>query len=417
MNILESMKIALTSLASNKLRAFLTMLGIIIGVGSVITLSSIGAGVVDKSLQQIARNGTNLVTIQAASQSSGGVRLQTQNTNLTLEDAEAVADQTRVTKAAAVAPEYQSGGQLVYNSKNTFGQAVGTTAAYPEVRDWALAQGEWFTDSDVTQSKTVIVLGATVASDLFGTDTSAAINQTVQLNRIKFTVVGVMSAKGGTGFGSLDSQVYVPITTAQKRLFGMRGPGSTSTGKTVNSIVVKAADSGSVDQLISQITDLLRERHKISTGQSDDFQITNQQDLLQTAKDQQATYTIFLLVIASISLFVGGIGIMNIMLVTVTERTREIGIRKAIGAKPLDILLQFMIESVTICLLGGLIGVVLGVIASLIVGNTVSSLPTLLNLSTIIIAVAFAVAVGLFFGIYPARRASKLNPIDALRYE
>jgi putative ABC transport system permease protein len=416
MNILESMKIALSSLASNKLRAFLTMLGIIIGVGSVITLSSIGAGVVDKSLQQIERNGTNLITIQPASQSSGGVVLQTQNANLTLEDAEAIADQSRVTAAAAVAPEYRSGGQLVAGSKNTFGQAVGTTAAYPDVRDWTVAQGDWFTDNDVTQAKSVIVLGDTVATTLFG-DAASAINQSVQLNRTKFTVVGVMSVKGGTGFGSLDTQVYLPITTAQQKLFGPRGPGATSTGKTVNSIVVKATSTDNVNLVISQITDLLRERHKIATGQTDDFQITNQQDLLQTAKDQQATYTIFLLVIASISLFVGGIGIMNIMLVTVTERTREIGIRKAIGAKPFDILIQFMIESVTICLMGGLIGVVIGVVCSVIVGNTVSSLPTLLNVSTIVIAVGFAVAVGLFFGIYPARRASKLNPIDALRYE
>ena len=417
MNLLESLKIALTSLASNKLRAFLTMLGIIIGVGSVITLSSIGAGVVDKSLKQIERNGTNLITIQPASQTVNGVRLQTQNSNLTLEDAEAIADQTRVSAATAVAPEYRSGGQLVYGSKNTNGQAVGTTAAYPNVRDWALAQGEWFSDNDVTQAKTVVVLGATTAKTLFGEDTAAALNQSVQLNRVKFTIIGIMVAKGGTGFGSLDNQVYVPITAAQQRLFGQRGPGATGTGKTVNDILVKALNSSSVTLAISQITDLLRERHEIGTGQQDDFEIINQQDLLQTAVDQQATYTIFLLVIASISLLVGGIGIMNIMLVTVTERTREIGIRKAIGAKPFDILLQFMIESVTICFFGGLLGAVIGIASSLIVGNTVASLPTLLNLSTIIIAVGFAIGVGLFFGSYPAQRASKLNPIDALRYE
>ncbi|HEX2914893.1 MAG TPA: ABC transporter permease [Chloroflexia bacterium] len=417
MNLFEVIKVALTSLASNKLRAFLTMLGIIIGVGSVITLSSIGAGVVDKSLKQIQRNGTNLITIQPASQTVNGVRLQTQNSNLTLEDAEAVADQTRVTAAAAVAPEYRSGGQLVYGSKNTFGQAVGTTAAYPAVRDWNLAQGEWFADNDVTQAKTVVVLGSTVATNLFGDSTSEIINQSIQLNRVKFTVVGVMETKGGTGFGSLDNQVYVPITTAQQRLFGQRQAGATGTGKTINDILVKATGTGSVNEAIGQITDLLRERHEIGTGQQDDFEIVNQQDLLQTAKDQEATYTLFLLVIASISLLVGGIGIMNIMLVTVTERTREIGIRKAIGARPFDILLQFMVESVTICFFGGLLGAVIGVVASIIVGNNVATLPTLLSLSTILIAVGFAVGVGVFFGIYPAQRASRLNPIDALRYE
>src|SRR5690348_1119056 len=224
MNIVETVKIALTSLASNKMRAFLTMLGIIIGVGSVITLSSIGAGVVQKSLDQIERNGTNLITVQPASQSSGGIVLQTQNTNLTLEDADAMTDQTRITAAAAVAPEIRSGGQLVAGSKNTFGQAIGTTPAYPDVRDWTIAQGDWFTDSDVSQAKSVIVLGDTVAVNLFG-DEASAINQSVQLNRNKFTVVGVMSVKGGTGFGSLDNQVYVPITTAQQRLAGRRQQG------------------------------------------------------------------------------------------------------------------------------------------------------------------------------------------------
>jgi putative ABC transport system permease protein len=415
MNILESFKIALSSLASNKLRSFLTMLGIIIGVGSVIALQSIGAGVVDKSLKQVERNGTNLVTVQPTSQTVGGIRLPSQNSNLTLEDAEAMQDTDRISKVTAVAPEYQSGGQLTYGSKNTFGIGVGTTEAYPEVRDLTLAAGDWFTDNDVAQSRQVLVLGATVAKDLF--DTDDPIDKSVRLNRVNFVVVGVLAAKGGTGFGSLDSQIYLPITVAQKRLFGPRQQGATGSGHTVSRIVAKTPDTNSVDAAIAQITDLLRERHKIQGAQQDDFEIVNQQDLLQTAKDQQATYTIFLLVIASISLFVGGIGIMNIMLVTVTERTREIGIRKAIGAKPFDILVQFMIESVSICFVGGLIGVVFGVIASIIVGNTVPSLPTLLDVSTILIAVGFAVAVGLFFGIYPARRASKLNPIDALRYE
>ena len=415
MSILESFKIALTSLVSNKLRALLTMLGIIIGVGAVIALQSIGQGVVAASLAKLEANGTNLITISPASASSGGIALSTTNSNLTLEDAEALEDTTRIPDASSVAPEVQSGGQVVYNSRNSFAQAVGTTGEYPDVHDLTLSEGDWFSDTDVDQNKHVVVLGATVATTLFAGDDP--LNKTIRLNRVNFTVVGVLTAKGGTGFGSVDSQMYLPLTVAQTQLFGSRQQGATGTGKTVNRIVLKAASPDKVDALISEVTDLLNERHKISGSQASDFQVVNQQDLLQTVKDQSATYTIFLLVIASISLFVGGIGIMNIMLVTVTERTREIGIRKAIGAKPSDILIQFMIESISICLVGGLIGVVLGVVASLIVNATVPSLPTVLDPSTIVIAVAFAVAVGLFFGIYPARRASKLNPIDALRYE
>jgi len=415
MNFIESFKIALTSLASNKMRSLLTMLGIIIGVGAVIALQSIGEGVVASSMARLTANGTNLISITPGSTSSGGVATSTTAATLTLEDAEAMADTTRITAAQAVAPELQTGGQLVYGSVNTVGRGVGTTTAYPQVRDLTIAEGDWFQDTDYNQSTTVVVLGATVASTLFPADDP--INKTIKINRINFTVVGVLAAKGGNGFGSVDSQVYMPITTVQKKLAGNRQQGLSGTGKTVSDIVAKADKPDDVDLLISQITDLLRERHKISGTQSDDFTVVNQQDLLQTAKDQAATYTIFLLVIASISLFVGGIGIMNIMLVTVTERTREIGIRKAIGAKPFDILIQFMIESISICLVGGLIGVVLGVISSLIVNATVPSLPTQLSVSVIVIAVGFAVAVGLFFGIYPARRASKLNPIDALRYD
>ncbi len=415
MNFLESFKIAISSLASNKLRSLLTMLGIIIGVGAVIALQSIGEGVVDSSTKRLTQNGTNLITIRPGAQSAGGIVQSTSNANLTVEDALDLADPARVADALAVAPEYQSGGQLVYNSKNTFGQAVGTTENYPAVRDLIVSEGDWFTVSDVDQNKQVAILGAQVAKDLF--DTDDPLNKSIRLNRVQFQVVGVLAARGGTGFGSIDSQLFVPITTAQQKLFGQRQQGATGTGKSVSSIVAKASDPNKVERTISQITDVLRERHKISGSQQDDFQVINQQDLLQAAKDQAATYTIFLLVIASISLFVGGIGIMNIMLVTVTERTREIGIRKAIGAKPLDIMAQFMIESVSICFVGGLIGVVMGIAASIIVGKTVPELPTLISPSIVVIAVVFAVAVGLFFGIYPARRASKLNPIDALRYE
>lgn len=414
MNILESLKISLSSLVSNKLRSLLTMLGIIIGVASVIALQSIGQGTIDTAQKKLEQAGTNLLTVAPNSQSFGGIVLpNTSNANLTLEDADAMQDTTRITKASSVAAEVQTGGQIVAGSKNTFGPAIGTTADWTSVRDATLASGEWFTTDDVNSAHTVVVLGATVAQTLFG-DADSSLNQKIRVNRQSFTVVGVLNPKGGTGFGSIDSQIYVPITTAQKRLSGNRPGGATSTGKTVSQIVLKASGTNDVDLLISQVTDLLRERHKIN-GTNDDFKITNQQDQLQAAKDQQATYNTFLIVIASISLFVGGIGIMNIMLVTVTERTREIGIRKAIGAKPLDILVQFMIESVTVCLVGGLIGVGVGIIASFVVDATYQH--TVLSTAIIFVAVGFAVAVGLFFGIYPARRASRLNPIDALRYD
>jgi putative ABC transport system permease protein len=415
MNIFESLKIALNSLASNKLRSFLTMLGIIIGVGSVIALQSIGEGVVNQEQERVRANGSNLITIGEVRQKVGGVTLSTGNSSLTLEDSAALANQALVTKALAVAPEYRSGGQIVAGSKNTFGEAVGTTEAYTAVRDLSLASGNWFSDDDVNQSREVMVLGATVAKDLF--DEDDPVGKSISINRVSFTVVGVLKAKGGNGFGSVDNQVYLPVTTAQKRLFGFRPAGATRVGKTVTDIVAKATDTASVDKLISEVTEVLRERHNIEPGQSDDFEIQNQQDLLKAAKDQAATFTIFLIVIASISLFVGGIGIMNIMLVTVTERTREIGIRKAVGARSFDILMQFLIESVSICFVGGLIGVGFGLIASFVLAKTIPDFPTLVQPSIVVIAVAVAVVVGLFFGIYPARRASKLNPIDALRYE
>ncbi|MEI6043146.1 MAG: ABC transporter permease [Chloroflexota bacterium] len=413
MNIFETLKIALSSLLSNKMRSLLTMLGIIIGVASVIALQSIGQGTIDTATKKLEQAGTNLVTVQPSTQSVGGIALSSTNANLTLEDATAMADTTRVSAAAAVAPENTSGGQMVAGSKNTFGQIVGTTASYPDVRDVTMSNGEWFQDSDVSENKQVIVLGSIVATTLFG-DGSAAVGQKVSLNRTSFIVVGVMNPKGGSGFGSLDNQVYIPVTTSQTRLTGRRPGGSSTTGRTISDIVMKSTNQNSVDLLISQATDLLRERHKIS-GTNDDFKITNQQDQLQAAKDQQATYNTFLIVIASISLFVGGIGIMNIMLVTVTERTREIGIRKAIGAKPFDILIQFMIESVTLCFVGGLVGVIFGIASSSVVDVTYQH--TVVSGTIVIVAVAFAVIVGLFFGIYPARRASRLNPIDALRYD
>lgn len=422
MNIIESFRTAIGSLVSNKLRSMLTMLGIIIGVGSVIALQSIGQGTIDTAQKNLERSGTNLVTIQPGSQSTGGVATGTNNNNLTYEDAQALAVAGAIPAAAAIEPEYSSGGPIVAGSVNAFGLTVGTNDQWLAVHDATLNSGDWFTDADVSSAHSVAVLGATLAQQLFP-DGSDPVGKHISIRRSSFTVVGVLAPKGGSGFGSIDSQMYVPITTAQQRLFGFRPGGSANTGKPVNSIVMKAGNQNDVDNMITQVSNLLRDRHKIGSGQPDDFTVVNQQDQLQAAKDTQATYNVFLLVIASISLFVGGIGIMNIMLVTVTERTREIGIRKAIGARPRDILFQFMIESVTLCFIGGLIGMVLGVGVSVgldasgISLSGTSPLHTVVSPVIVVVAIGFAVAVGLFFGIYPAQRAARLNPIDALRYE
>lgn len=391
----------------------LTMLGIIIGVGSVIALQSIGQGTIDTAQKKLEQAGTNLVTIQPSSQSFGGIATGTSGQTLTYEDAQALAVPGAIPAAAGIEPEYNSGGPVVAGSINSFAQTVGTSEDYINVHDFTLSDGDFFTTQDVSSAHLVAVLGATVAQNLF--PNGNAVNSHIQIRRNSFTVVGVLAPKGGSGFGSQDSEIFVPITTAQQRLFGNRPSGAATTGKPVSSIVAKADTQNDVENLISQMTALLSDRHKLSGNTPADFTIINQQDQLQAAKDQQATYNTFLLVIASISLFVGGIGIMNIMLVTVTERTREIGIRKAIGAKPRDILTQFMIESITLCFIGGLIGMVLGIIASMIVDATYQH--TVVSPTIVVVAIAFAIAVGLFFGIYPARRAARLNPIDALRYD
>lgn len=420
MNIVESFKTAFNSLVSNKLRSILTMLGIIIGVASVIGLQSIGQGTIDTAQKNLERSGTNLVTVQPASQSFLGIATGGTNNTLTYEDAQALAAPGAIPAAASVEAEYTSGGPVVAGSINSFSIAVGTTEQFPDVHDAALSEGQWFTADDVTSAHTVAVLGATTAQTLF--PNSDPVGQHISVRRNSFTVVGVLAAKGGNGFGTQDTEIFMPLTTAEQRLFGNRAAGSASTGKTVSSIVLKASSDTQVDALIQQVTTMLEDLHKIQPGQSDDFQVVNQQDQLQAAKDQEATLNIFLVVIASISLFVGGIGIMNIMLVTVTERTREIGIRKAIGAKPRDILTQFMIESVMLCLVGGLIGMVLGVGAAMgldaskiSIGG--SPMHTVVSPTIVVISIGFALVVGLFFGIYPARRAAKLNPIDALRYD
>jgi len=407
----ESLRSSLQSLSANVMRTLLTMLGIIIGVGAVVALLAIGNGVVATAREKLEANGTNLITVQGANQVSAGVATGGQQSSLTVEDAQALAVPGAVPDAAAISPEVQRGGRITVGAVNAFGGILGVWPSYQDVHSYNVVAGDWIADQDVTSATTVVDLGANIATALF--PDKDPIGQTVRMNGESFRVIGVMEVKGGNGFGSRDNQVYVPITTALSRLTGGRQQ-AVGAGKNVNTISIKSTSPETVDKAISEVNDALASQHRTKNGQPD-WQVTNQADQIKAAEETQKTYQIFLLVIASISLLVGGIGIMNIMLVSVTERTREIGIRKAIGAKGKDILTQFVTEAVLISLIGALTGVVFGLAAAFIVGKTWQR--TIVSPQSVVIAVVFATATGLFFGVYPARRASRLKPIDALRYE
>jgi|YNPBryantNP2012_1023418.scaffolds.fasta_scaffold15601_2 putative ABC transport system permease protein len=408
MNLIEGVRIALRALTANKLRATLTMLGIIIGVMSVVALLSIGQGARASITGQIQGIGSNLIYVTPGQLREGGVSTGVSAATLTLDDAEAIA--ANVPDIVAVAPEYSRNTQVVYREQNTNTRVVGTTPEYTQVRNVYPAQGEFFSPSDNTLVRRVAVLGPDVAQDLFGG--RPAVGATIKIDRIPFHVVGIMESKGGSGMGgNQDANVYIPINTAH-RYFGGR---AASGGRLVTTINVSAVSEEKVDAVSSDIIWLLRRRHNIRNDQ-DDFSVLSQKDILNVAGQVTGILTVFLGAIAGISLLVGGIGIMNIMLVSVTERTREIGLRKAVGAQERDILIQFLIEAITLSVLGGLLGILLGVgIAQLV--NLSGLFTAVVTSSSVLLAVSFAVLVGLFFGIYPARRAAMLNPIDALRYE
>ena len=411
MIIWQSVRIALRGIAANKLRSGLTMLGIIIGVMSVIAMLSIGRGMQNTVTAQINSIGTNLLFIRPGNTQEGGVRQNESAATLTLGDADALSSVDNVT---SVAPEVDGFGQVAYLGNNAVGRVIGVTPEYQDAMNANLANGDWVTAANVTTRAAVVVLGAQIATNLF--DTADPVGQTVRINGQNFHVIGVMEAKGGSGFNNTDTQIYVPITTASSRLTGnqrFRG------GDVVNTINVRITDTNVQDQVVQDIGDVLRQRHHI-TLQQDDFTIQSQQDILNTLNSITDGFTIFLGGLAGISLIVGGIGIMNIMLVSVTERTREIGIRKAIGARKRDILIQFLTEAMVLSLTGGLIGLAFGaIIARVISGINIgtTTLQTVVDLDAVLLAILFSLAVGLFFGIYPANRAASLHPIDALRYE
>ncbi len=410
----ETLGIALRSLTANKLRTLLTALGIIIGVAAVVALMAIGQGSQASITSTITANGANLLTVRSGASNAGGVRggIGSSQT-LTTEDAAALADPNNVPDASLISPEYNGNGQLVAGSQNTNAQIIGATPAYLAVHNASVASGDFFTSDDVSSMANVAVLGPNVAATLF--PDSDALGQSVRINSQRFRVVGVLASKGGTGFGSTDDGVIVPLGTAQRKLFGGRAVSGGST--LVSGIAVQAKDANSVEAALGEIQQTLRTRHNLpENGDGDDFSVINQQDILNSVATTTQTLTLFLGAIAAISLVVGGIGIMNIMLVSVRERTREIGLRKALGARESDILTQFMLEALTISLVGALIGLTTGILIALAV-NLSGSFTATPSVSAAALAVGFAMVIGLFFGIAPARSAARLDPIDALRYE
>jgi putative ABC transport system permease protein len=425
MSVIESIRVALRGLAANKLRSSLTMLGIVIGVGAVIALLALGEGTQAAITEEIQGIGSNLIFITPGSEEGHGPgATRSVADTLTLADAEAIAAPGSVPGVLAVAPEFNNNADVVYGSESVNATITGTTPDYPLVRSSTPETGEFFTEQHNTTMARVAFLGHQTAEDLFGG--SDPLGRTIKINpstgsgqgsgqsRVHFRVIGVMEEKGGGMGGSVDNTVFIPISTAQRKLFGGRTPSGTSWK--VSSINVALVSEETMNPATDEITLLLRQQHKIQPGDDDDFSVMSQEDILSMAEQITSILTIFLGAIAAISLLVGGIGIMNIMLVSVTERTREIGIRKAVGAKRRDILMQFLIEAVVLSVIGGLLGILLGAgIATLVEQSGLMT--TVVSADAVLLATGFSAAVGLFFGIYPSMRAARLHPIEALRYE
>ena len=417
MGLYRIVRIAFRALWANKMRAFLTMLGIIIGVGAVIGLLSIGQGAQAAVADQIRGFGSNLILVMPGSVSETSTMLASLSgaSTLSTEDAAAIADPANCPDVLAVAPEFMSNAQVVYRGESVNTLVSGTTDDYPFVNNTYTSDGGFFDDHHVKTSARLAVLGYRAASDLFG-DLSP-VGQTIKINRVPFRVIGVMEERGGAEMGGAirDSRVFVPISTAQTKLFGSRAV--SGGGRSVSMIGVSAVDEDRIEEAIEQITLLLRERHDISY-QDEDFSVISQKGVLGIMGQISGIFTFLLGAIAAISLLVGGIGIMNIMLVSVTERTREIGLRKAVGADWTDILMQFLAEAVILGVVGGLLGVLFGLGVAAVSNELSKPLKiALVSPQSVLLAVSFSIGVGLFFGIYPATRAAALNPIDALRYE
>ncbi|MDR3564338.1 MAG: ABC transporter permease [Negativicutes bacterium] len=402
----ESVLIAMDGLKANKLRSILTMLGIIIGVGAVIAMLSVGKGVQQKVESSIASLGSNmLIVVPGSNSSSGGVRLAAgSNITLTSQDAQAISRE--IAGVNFVAPAVRQQYQVVSGNQNWMTSVQGSTPEFLDVLNWNVASGAFFSSSDLESRARVVVLGQTVVTNLFGD--ASPVGQTIRINKAPFRVIGVFAAKGQSGMGQdQDDVAVIPLTTAQDRMMGITY---------VNNISVQAASGDVIDQVQDDITALLRVRHRLPPNVPDDFTVRNLAALMATAQETTNTMTVFLGVVGAISLVVGGIGIMNIMLVSVTERTREIGIRKALGATFNNILLQFLIEAIVIGVTGGLIGIFMGLGGAEVI-SYVTGWATVISWTSIVASFGVSVLTGLFFGLYPARKAALLDPIDALRYE
>jgi len=420
MVLISSFGVALRSLATNKLRSSLTMLGIIIGTSAVIVLVSIGQGVQTMVSEQMQDMGSNVMFVMSGELGQANTSMRTNFlrsanlSTLTIGDAAAIVSSGRAPLVQAVAPEFVGSATASYGNASTSTTISGVTSQYPAVRSFYPILGRFVDVDDVRANARVAVLGQTVVEKLFPAGMSP-LGETIKINRAPFQVIGVMQAKGGTAFGDEDDAVFVPLTTAQTRLFGGRQPDGEYS---VSVIYAQATDEDVMEAASEQIRLVLRQRHGlIYSTDEDDFSVLTQADITAVLGNLTAVLTMFLGLIAAISLLVGGIGIMNIMLVSVTERTREIGIRKAVGAKQKHILFQFLVEAIVLSLLGGAIGIAIGVSGTVAAANMMEDLRSNIDLFTILLATGFSVLVGLFFGIYPAFRAARLDPIEALRYE
>ncbi|HET9925341.1 MAG TPA: ABC transporter permease [Methylomirabilota bacterium] len=410
MNILASARIAVRALRVNKLRSALTMLGIVIGVGAVIAMVAVGSGAQARVAEQIQSLGANVIIIWPGTVNQGGVRLGA-GAQATLSEDDAWAIQRDIQLVQVVAPYVRGNAQVVYSNLNWATGILGVTPEYFPARDWEVISGRQLTQEEVDGASKVALVGQTVARNLFGDEDP--LGQVIRIKKVPFTIIGLMDRKGQNTWGQdQDDQILIPLSTARTKVLG----GNQVKGRAVGAITIKVREAALMKEAEQEIRELIRQRHRIQPFQDDDFNLRNLSEVLESQEAASRVLTTLLAAIASVSLLVGGIGIMNIMLVSVTERTREIGLRMAVGARGRDILTQFLVEAVTLSLIGGAIGVGFGLLASHAIAYF-AAWRTLLQLEAILLAFSFSAAVGIFFGFYPARKAAGLNPIDALRYE